>query len=52
MAAVIIERCSRGRQMTSSDWTRVRARWEALHGIRSILFLTAVGLLAAALHVA
>jgi len=35
-----------------SDWTRVRARWEASHGLRSALFLAAVGLLAAALHVA
>jgi hypothetical protein len=32
------------------DWARVRARWEVSHGVRSMLFLAAVGLLAAALH--
>ena|SRR5438132_5257068 len=32
------------------DWTRVRARWEASHGVRAVLFVSAVGLLALALH--
>jgi uncharacterized membrane protein len=32
------------------DWTRVRARWEASHGLRAFLFLSAVGLIALALH--
>ena len=35
-----------------SDWTRVRATWEASHGARALLFLAAVGLLAAAIHTA
>jgi hypothetical protein len=34
-----------------TDWTHVRARWEASHGVRAGLFLVAVGFLAAALHV-
>jgi uncharacterized membrane protein len=35
-----------------TDWTRVRARWEASHGVRAAQFLAAVGRLAAALDVA
>jgi hypothetical protein len=35
-----------------SDWTHVRARWEASHGVRAALFLAAVGLLAAAIRAA
>jgi uncharacterized membrane protein len=35
-----------------SDWTRVRATWEASHGVSAALFLAAVGLLAAAIRAA